>query len=389
MDLPNKTRDELEALAAQLPELHAQLDEARENLHAIRRGDIDALIVAGPDGDRLFTLTGAQEPYRVIIEEMNEGAVTISSDATIVYANRCFAEMVGTRLDRIVGANFRDFVPAADRAAFESVLGQARAERCAAELLLQAAGEKPVPVRLAAAPLPGDCNAIACLITTNIRDYREKEASLRGILGELATSQRTVEEANRSLRHEMAGRAQAEKSRAATEVRLAAIVNSSDDAIISKTLDGLITSWNPGAERMFGYAAAEIVGQPATRLFPPESVAGEHEMLARIGRGERVENYEGERVCRDGTRVLVSITLSPIIGGDGEIIGASLIIRDITARKQAEAKLQEQLDELQRWHTAMLGREGRVQELKREINRLLLAAGQQARFASVAGEDEK
>jgi len=339
MDLPNKTRAELEALAAQLPELHALLEEARENLHAMRSGDIDALIVAGPGGDRLFTLTGAQEPYRNLVEEMSEGAVTIAADATILYANRSFAEMVGTRPDRIVGANFRDFVLAADRAAFESVLGQARTERCAAELLLQAAGEKSLPVRLAAAPLRGDGNAIACLIATNIREHREREASLRGMMGELAASQQTVEETNRSLQRETTERAQAEKSRAESEIRLADIVNSSEDAIISKALDGTVTSWNPGAERMFGYAAAEIVGQSLTRLFPPESLAEENEMLARIGRGERVGNYDAERVCQDGTRILVSTTLSPIADADGKIFGLSRISRDITERKRVEEKL--------------------------------------------------
>jgi PAS domain S-box-containing protein len=114
--------------------------------------------------------------------------------------------------------------------------------------------------------------------------------------------------------------------------RLAAIVESSTDAIVAKTLDGRITSWNPGAERVFGYTEAEIVGRPITVLFPPDRLAEEADFLARIARGERVEHYETIRVRKDGRLIHVSVSLSPIRDPDGEIVGASKIARDITER---------------------------------------------------------
>ncbi len=120
--------------------------------------------------------------------------------------------------------------------------------------------------------------------------------------------------------------------------RLSAIVESSEDAIIGKNLDGTITSWNHGAEKLFGYTASEAVGRSMLMVFPPERVAEEREILARIGRGETVNHFETERITKYGRRIAVSVTISPVYREDGTIVGASKIARDITARKLAEAR---------------------------------------------------
>ncbi len=117
---------------------------------------------------------------------------------------------------------------------------------------------------------------------------------------------------------------------------LASIVSSSDDAIVGKDLSGIIQSWNAGAERLFGYRAAEVIGRPITILVPPERLQEEEDILARIARGERVEHYETVRVQKDGTRVDVSLTLSPVKDAEGRVIGASKIARDISQRKREE-----------------------------------------------------
>jgi len=126
--------------------------------------------------------------------------------------------------------------------------------------------------------------------------------------------------------------------------RLAAIVLSSDDAIISKTLEGRITSWNAGATRIFGYEASEMIGQSIFRIIPPELQGEEHEILARLQRGERIDHYETVRVAKDGRRIDVSLTVSPLHDRSGKVIGASKVGRDITDRKRAE-KLQRVLTE--------------------------------------------
>ena len=124
--------------------------------------------------------------------------------------------------------------------------------------------------------------------------------------------------------------------------RLAGIVESSDDAIISKDLNGIIRSWNRGAERLFGYTAEEIVGKPVTTLAVPERVDEIPNILNRIRRGERVDHYETERRTKDGRRLNISLTVSPIRNAAGEIVGASKIARDITDHKR-KVELQERL----------------------------------------------
>ncbi len=120
------------------------------------------------------------------------------------------------------------------------------------------------------------------------------------------------------------------------QLHLAAIVSSSDDAILSKNLDGIITSWNAAAERMYGYRAQDIVGQPVSLLFPPDRQEEFTEIMERIRRGVRVDHYETLRVCKDGSLLPVSVTVSPIVDHTGVIIGASAIARDISKRKDLE-----------------------------------------------------
>jgi PAS domain S-box-containing protein len=117
---------------------------------------------------------------------------------------------------------------------------------------------------------------------------------------------------------------------------LVAIVESSDDAIVSKSLDGVVMSWNPGAERIFGWTASEAIGRHITFIIPRERYPEETEILARLARGEKIDHFETVRVRKDGRLIDVSLTVSPVRSGDGRIIGASKIARDITAQRQEE-----------------------------------------------------
>jgi PAS domain S-box-containing protein len=126
---------------------------------------------------------------------------------------------------------------------------------------------------------------------------------------------------------------------------LAAIVESSSDAIVSKSLDGTITAWNQGAEKIFGYRADEALGRPITLLIPPHLHSEEKGILEKVRRGERVENFETVRQRKDGKRIHVSLTLSPVMDPSGHIMGASKIARDITAQKQAEESIRASLRE--------------------------------------------
>jgi PAS domain S-box-containing protein len=128
--------------------------------------------------------------------------------------------------------------------------------------------------------------------------------------------------------------------------RLAAIISSSDDAIIGKSLDDRVTSWNHAAERIFGWTAEEMVGQPISRIIPPELLHEEETLLTRVRNGSRIEHFDTERITRDGRRIAISLTVSPILNAAGQVVGASKISRDISARRRSETTQRQLIEEL-------------------------------------------
>lgn len=176
---------------------------------------------------------------------------------------------------------------------------------------------------------------------------------------------------------------------------MAAIVESSDDAIIGKTLDGIIRYWNSGAQRLFGYTPDEVVGRSVTLIIPPELLDEEQRILATVRRGERIEHYETTRLTKDRRRIEISLSVSPVRDAAGTIIGASKIARDITDRRRAERLLREahldlqsRIAELARFNAAAVDREGRILALKRQVNELRTQLGEVAEFSFDSTEIE-
>jgi PAS domain S-box-containing protein len=175
---------------------------------------------------------------------------------------------------------------------------------------------------------------------------------------------------------------------------LASIVDSSEDAIISKTLEGIITSWNAGAERLFGYTAKEAIGKPITMLIPVDRHDEEISILARLRQGEKIDHFDTVRLRKDGTAFEISLSISPVRDAAGKIIGASKIARDVTGRKRVERDLQEseerfrtladaldtqvqfRTQELRRQNTEILQQSDQLQDLSR---RLMLAQDEERR----------
>jgi PAS domain S-box-containing protein len=263
--------------------------------------------------DRKNAELEAREHYQAIVEVIPECVKIVARDGTLLFMNSPGLSMVGApRADAVIGKNVYDLIAPEDKERFREFN----------ERVCQ--GEKASLDEFDIIGLDGER-----------RQMETHAAPLRHVDGT------TV---HLAVTHEITGRRQNER----TAQWFGAIVDSSDDAIISKDLTGIITSWNQGAQRLFGYTAAETIGKPVTILIPPDRLEEEPKILARLRRGERVDHFETLRRRKDGSLIDISLTISPVKDKQGKVVGASKIARDITERKKAEAEQERIEDELRR-----------------------------------------
>src|SRR5881396_2227395 len=171
------------AKARELAELRARLAEAQETLRAIRRGEVDAVVVAGKEGPQVFTLEGAEHAYRVLIESMNEGALALTADKMILYANQCFARMVKCPLEQVMGSSFRRFLSAEDRATLRPLLKRADKSGSKIQVLLNAGDGSQMPAQISIRPLAknGFNRATIGMVVTDMTEARRNEEMLRAL----------------------------------------------------------------------------------------------------------------------------------------------------------------------------------------------------------------
>src|SRR5271170_2651552 len=159
----------------ELDELRRRLQEAEETLNAIREGEVDALVVSGPDGEKVFTLQGAEHPYRVLIESMNEGAISLSKDGTVLYCNSAFARMIGVALDQIMGHDFSDFVPEEKRDILKRLIAQGCRESVRAEMTLVSTSGDSLPTQLSLNPVSLEESPSIGVVVTDLSERRRNE----------------------------------------------------------------------------------------------------------------------------------------------------------------------------------------------------------------------
>ncbi|HUA68158.1 MAG TPA: PAS domain S-box protein [Candidatus Saccharimonadales bacterium] len=253
-------------------------------------------------------LSDSAKRLRAILETAVEAIITIDERGTIESFNLAAEQIFGYKAKELIGQNVNILMPSPHREQHNNYLGNylrtghAKIIGLGREIVARRKNGQTFPIDLAVSEVR---LAKQRLFTGFIRDISERK--------------------------------QAEK----TLLHYAALVESSEDAIVGKTLDGHITSWNRGAEKIFGYTRAEMAGKPISMLIPADRKNEEPEILERIKRGESVDHYETRRRCKDGRLIDISVTISPIHDADGNIIGASKVARDITERKQLEKEILE------------------------------------------------
>jgi PAS domain S-box-containing protein len=174
-----KERRTLQNLEAELKATQFRLEEAEETLRAIRNNEVDALVIDGPQGQQVFTLQGAEQPYRTLMETMSEGALTIATDGTILYCNQRFAEMLMAPLNKIIGSSFQEMLPSDDRRAFKALLDACEKENCRGEYRLTAFGGPEVPVYVSISALRLQGAEGFCIVATDLTEQRSLEQQIR------------------------------------------------------------------------------------------------------------------------------------------------------------------------------------------------------------------
>jgi len=241
-----------------------------------------------------------------VVESSDDAIISKDLNGVITSWNRAAEHMFGYSADEAVGQSIRMIIPADRQAEEEMVLASVRAGKSIThfETVRQRKDGTPLSISLTVSPIHDDAGQVigASKIARDISDRARGAIAAR---------------------------------------RLAAVVESSDDAIITKSLDSTITSWNPAAERMFGYTEAEALGKSIRMLIPDELQSEEDTVLAKIRAGEKVDHYETVRQRKDGTRLSISLTVSPIRDERGRVVGASKVARDITERTRLLASAHE------------------------------------------------
>ncbi len=256
-------------------------------------------------------LRAQSEWLRVALASIGDAVIATDAGGRVTFCNGVAEALTGCPLAEAVGRP----LPEVFRAVVEETGLPAE------DLALRAMRDGPIPVRAN--------HTLLLARDGTARPIDDSAAPMRGDSGAVMGAVLVFRDAT--------GRRRSEEAMA----RLAAIVESSEDAIVSKTLDGTILSWNAGAQRVFGYTPEEAIGRHITLIIPPDRHDEERVILGRIARGERIEHFETVRVTKEGRHIDVSLTISPVRGQGGRIVGASKIARDITARKREQESLRE------------------------------------------------
>lgn len=295
----------IQELLEEIKALQIQLQESEETLDAIRRGEVDALVVNGPDGEQIFALEGADHPYRLMVETMSEGAVTVGADGTLIYCNQSFADMLGLPLERVVGTSLSEYIADADRLLFLELLETARTTSSKGEIQLRTVSGELLP-SLFSLSTPHFQDAV-CIVVTDLSEHRRNE--------ELVLSQELAR-----VRHE--------HSEAARR-RIADVLESITDSFVAVDRDWRFTDVNDVAiSTIFGKSREELIGKVMWSLHPELVNSETYRLLHAAQQSGEPIHFEALSKIADGKWFEAHAYPTDD--------GMSIYMRDITSRKIAE-----------------------------------------------------
>jgi two-component system, chemotaxis family, CheB/CheR fusion protein len=291
------------ALASEVEELRARLHEAEDTLRAISRGEVDALVVEGPRGEQVFTLEGADHSYRIFLEEMHEGAATLTADGVILYCNRRLAEIVARPLETIIGSSLFQFVRETDRAELDSILhaGLSGSGKGEMELL---SGGKLTPVYLAASALRLNVVEAVCLVVTDLTLQKRNEQ----LVADEKLARSILEHASEAI-----------------------VVCDTGERVVRASLAARrLCSCNPVGERFSNAFPLARAGCEAYQVVP----------FAEVLAGRVAQGIEAELVLPNGESCQLQVSAGPLLAPDARVLGCVLTLTDISARRRAEMEVE-------------------------------------------------
>jgi PAS domain S-box-containing protein len=350
--------DDTRRIRRELDATRARLDESKEAIRAIVGGEVDGLMVVGPDGRPVFTLLASQEPYRLLIEQMSESALTLSREGIILYANPTLARLLQAPLERVIGAALRTFVSPEDLPVLDGLVEEAWNGSSRGEMDVRAADGSLIPMRLGLSRLRLGATTLVCVVATDLTEKKKKvkwrrrhsdlEKCVEERTADLATARlaalnmmedavaarRKAETAHRDLQEEMTVRRRTEAELANAAAEWSATFDAISDAICLMDLEGRILRCNTAAGTLFGMDLEDIVGRTCSQLFhgkdmhPPDCP-----LFSMQETGARASN-----TFQYGNLWIHDIVY-PQKDANGQIVSVVHILSDITAQRELEQQL--------------------------------------------------
>ncbi len=311
-----------------------RLGEAQETLEAIRNGAVDGLVRHTPNGNQIFILKGAEQPYRSLIEEMNEGALLISKNGTILYCNHGFAKLVEVPLDRIMGTNVRDWVSTSSVETLSNITFDSQNDdKRVFEVAFRTGKQQPVATQVSVTKVKmGSLNSLA-FIVTDLTKHMEDD--IKRYTGELET--------------EISQRKEAQEALSASQKKYQDLIETTSDFIWEVDPHGLYTYCSPQIEKLWGIKPEEMIGKTPFDKMPPEAKEQGIRLLESFVvsqkpfSGVQVPSLDGK-----GKRIFLEVSGVPFFDNNGKLLGFRGISRDITERKKSEAELKASEEQLRR-----------------------------------------